>query len=133
MSLEMINPESWLAPKGYSNGVVAPAGGRLVFVAGQIGWDANQKLVGEDFLSQFRQALDNVVSVMRAAGGSPEDLARLTIYVVDKEEYLSGIREVGAIYRDIMGKHFPAMALVVVKDLLEPGARVEIEGTGVLS
>lgn len=133
MSLEMINPESWLAPKGYSNGVVAPAGGRLVFVAGQIGWDANQKLVGEDFLSQFRQALDNVVSVMRAAGGSSEDLARLTIYVVDKEEYLSGIREVGAIYRDIMGKHFPAMALVEVRDLLEPGARVEIEGTGVLS
>ena len=133
MTLEMINPESWSAPKGYSNGVVAPAGGRLVFVAGQIGWDANQKLVGEDFLSQFRQALDNVVSVMRAAGGSPEDLARLTIYVVDKEEYLSGIREVGTIYRDIMGKHFPAMALVEVKDLLEPGARVEIEGTGVLS
>ena len=133
MSLEMINPESWLAPRGYSNGVVAPAGGRLVFVAGQIGWDANQKLVGEDFLSQFRQALDNVVSVMRAAGGSPEGLARLTIYVVDKEEYLSGIREVGTIYRDIMGKHFPAMALVEVKDLLEPGARVEIEGTGVLS
>jgi enamine deaminase RidA (YjgF/YER057c/UK114 family) len=133
MSLEMINPESWSAPKGYSNGVVAPAGGRLVFVAGQIGWDANQKLVGEDFLSQFRQALDNVATVVRSAGGTPEDIARLTIYVVDKEEYLSGIREVGTIYRDIMGKHFPAMALVEVKDLLEPGARVEIEGTGVLS
>ena len=133
MSLEMINPGSWSSPRGYSNGVVAPAGGRLVFVAGQIGWDANQKLVGEDFLSQFRQALDNVVAVVRSAGGNPENIARLTIYVVDKEEYLSGIREVGAIYRDIMGKHFPAMALVEVRDLLEPGARVEIEGTGVLS
>ena len=132
MSLEFVNPDSWKAPKGYSNGVVAPAGGRLVFVAGQIGWNTDEKLVGEDFLSQFRQALDNVVTVMRAAGGGSEHLARLTIYVTDKREYLEALREIGQAWRDVMGKHFPAMALVEVKALLEPGAKVEIEGTGVL-
>lgn len=132
MSFEIVNPESWAAPKGYANGIVAPAGGRTIFIAGQVGWDADQKLVGDDFLSQFRQALENVVAVLRAAGGAPEHLARLTIYVTDKREYLEALREIGQAWRDVMGKHFPAMALVEVKALLEPGAKVEIEGTGVL-
>ena len=132
MSFEIVNPESWAAPKGYANGIVAPAGGRTIFIAGQVGWDADQKLVGDDFLSQFRQALENVVAVLRAAGGDPEPLARLTIYVTDKREYLEALREIGQAWRDVMGKHFPAMALVEVKALLEPGAKVEIEGTGVL-
>ncbi len=132
MSFEIVNPESWAAPKGYANGIVAPAGGRTIFIAGQVGWDADQKLVGDDFLSQFRQALENVVAVLRAAGGDPEHLARLTIYVTDKREYLEALREIGQAWRDVMGKHFPAMALVEVKALLEPGAKVEIEGTGVL-
>lgn len=132
MSFEIVNPESWAAPKGYANGIVAPAGGRTIFIAGQVGWDADQKLVGDGFLSQFRQALENVVAVLRAAGGAPEHLARLTIYVTDKREYLEALREIGQAWRDVMGKHFPAMALVEVKALLEPGAKVEIEGTGVL-
>jgi enamine deaminase RidA (YjgF/YER057c/UK114 family) len=132
MSFEIVNPESWAAPKGYANGIVAPAGGRTIFIAGQVGWDADQKLVGDDFLSQFRQALENVVAVLRAAGGAPEHLARLTIYVTDKREYLEALREIGQAWRNVMGKHFPAMALVEVKALLEPGAKVEIEGTGVL-
>ncbi len=133
MSLEIVNPESWSAPKGYSNGIIAPAGGRMIFVAGQIGWDARQNLVGPGFVSQFRQALENVVTVVREAGGTAQEVARLTIYVTDRQEYLSEIGDVGKAYREIMGKHYPVMALVEVKALLEPGAKVEIEATGVLS
>ncbi len=132
MSLEIINPASLGAPRGYSNGVLAPAGGRLLFVAGQVAWDAEQRLVGDDFPGQFGQALANVVAVVREAGGRPEDLARLTLYVTDRQEYLASLEEVGRVYRRIMGRHFPAMALLEVRGLLEPGARIEIEGTAVL-
>jgi enamine deaminase RidA (YjgF/YER057c/UK114 family) len=101
----------------------------MLFVAGQIGWDAGAKLVSERFSEQFRQALSNVMSVVRAAGGEASDLGRLTIYVVDRHEYLAQIKEVGAAYREVVGRHYPAMALVEVKALLEPGAKVEIEAT----
>ncbi len=124
-----INPEELAAPKGYSNGMLAPAGARMLFVAGQIGWDADARLVSERFSEQFRQALSNVMSVVRAAGGSASDLGRLTIYVVDRHEYLAQIKEVGAAYREVVGRHYPAMALVEVNALLEPGAKVEIEAT----
>jgi enamine deaminase RidA (YjgF/YER057c/UK114 family) len=127
-----INPAELGAPKGYSNGMVAPAGGRLLFVAGQIGWDAGQKLASSELAGQFQQALRNVLSVVREAGGQPEHLGRLTIYVTDKGEYLRDVRAIGAGYRELMGKHFPAMALVEVAALLEPGAKVEIEATAVL-
>ncbi|MCB9587176.1 MAG: RidA family protein [Polyangiaceae bacterium] len=130
--LEAINPESWGEPKGYANGVLAPAGGRLLFVAGQIGWDENQKIVSEDFALQFAQALSNVVTVVRAAGGQPEHIARLTIYVTDKQLYLADLKGIGASYRELMGRHYPAMALLEVKGLLEPGAMVEIEATAVV-
>jgi enamine deaminase RidA (YjgF/YER057c/UK114 family) len=129
MSMRPINPEELAAPKGYSNGMLAPAGARMLFVAGQIGWDAGAKLVSERFSEQFRQALSNVMSVVRAAGGEASDLGRLTIYVVDRHEYLAQIKEVGAAYREVVGRHYPAMALVEVKALLEPGAKVEIEAT----
>ncbi len=127
-----VNPPRLGRPRGYSHGMLAPAGARLLFVAGQVGWDDEQQLVGEGFVEQFARALANVVAVVRAAGGGPEHLVRLTIYVVDKQEYLAATTELGAAYREIMGRHYPAMALVEVQALLEPGARVEIEGTAAL-
>ena len=130
--LRPINPLQLGAPRGYSNGMLAPAGARLLFVAGQVGWNEDQQLVGDGFAEQFARALANVVTVVREAGGAPEHLARLTIYVVDHREYLAALEEIGAAYRGIMGRHYPAMALVEVKALLEPGAKVEIEGTAAL-
>ena len=127
-----INPAELGAPRGYSNGMLTPPGARLLFVAGQVGWDGNQEIVGESFAEQFGQALANVVTVVREAGGRPEHLARLTIYVVDHHDYLAALGEIGTVYRAIMGRHYPAMALVEVKALLEPGAKVEIEGTAAL-
>jgi enamine deaminase RidA (YjgF/YER057c/UK114 family) len=128
----IINPESLGRPRGYANGVLAEAGGRLLFVAGQIGWDENQRLVGEDFVEQFARALANALAVVREAGGSPERIARLTVYVTDRREYRERAGEIGGRWRALMGRHFPAMTLVEVKSLLEDGAKVEIEATAVL-
>jgi enamine deaminase RidA (YjgF/YER057c/UK114 family) len=127
-----INPAELGAPRGYSNGMLAPAGARLLFVAGQVGWDERQEMVAGGFAEQFGQALANVVRVVREAGGEPGHLVRLTIYVTDHHEYLTGLQQIGATYRGIMDRHYPAMALVEVKALLEPGAKVEIEGTAAL-
>lgn len=132
MRNELIEPEGWKAPKGYANGVLARGVSDLLFVAGQIGWDAEQRLVTGGFVAQFRQALENVAAVVAAADARPEDIVRLTIYVTDKRLYLDEVREIGAVYRDVLGKHFPAMALVQVADLLEEGAQVEIEATAVV-
>ncbi len=133
MKLEPIQPPGWAAPKGYSNGVLAPAGSRLLAVAGQIAWDAEQRLVGrDDFALQFRTALANVVSVVRAAGGGPEHLLQLTIFVTDKRAYLACTRELGAAWKELVGRHYPAMALVEVADLLEEGAQVEIQALAAL-
>lgn len=130
--MEAINPESMGAPKGYSNGMLAPAGGRMLFVAGQIGWDAQQKLVSDVFAEQFAQALRNVLTVVEHAGGRAQHIGRLTVYVTDKTEYLRELKGVGAAYRELMGKHYPAMALVEVRALVESGAKVEIECTAVV-
>jgi enamine deaminase RidA (YjgF/YER057c/UK114 family) len=130
--LEPIDPAELGAPRGYSHGMLAPAGGRLLFVAGQVGWDGDQRLVAEGFAAQFDQALANVLAVVSQAGGWPEHVARLTIYVADRREYLAARREIGEAYRRRMGRHYPAMALVEVAALLEPGAKVEIEATAVL-
>ena len=127
MSFTLINPAT-----GYSNGLLAEAGGRLLFVAGQIAWDENQKIVSDDFVEQFDRALENVVSVVKAAGGKPDNIARLVIYVTDKIEYRERTKEIGDRYRKHMGKHFPAMVLVEVKGLLDDRAKVEIEGMAVL-
>lgn len=133
MPFEFINPESLGRPRGYANGVLAPAGGALLFIAGQIAWDEAQQIVGADFVAQFDRALANVIAVVRAAGGTPEQLARLVIYVTDKREYRTRTRELGACWRAQMGAHYPAMALVEVKSLLEDAALVEIEGIAVLN
>ena len=133
MTLEFIEPEGWERPRGYSNGVLAPAGARMLHVAGQIGWDADQALVGPGFVAQFRQALSNVFTVVQAAGGSAADICSLTIFVTDKQQYIDSLPGVGAAYREILGKHFPAMALVQVADLLEEGALVEIQAVAAVS
>ena len=132
MSLTFINPESLGPPRGYANGVVAEPGGRLLFIAGQIGWDKQQQIVGDDLVEQFDRALANVITVVTAAGGSSEQIARLIIYVTDKNEYRARMKEIGERYRAHLGKHFPAMVLVQVASLLEDRARIEIEGLAVL-
>ena len=132
MSLEIINPESLGAPRGYSNGVLTEAGGRLLFIAGQVAWNQRQEIVSDDLVEQFDRALANVLTVVTEAGGKAEQIARLVIYVTDKNDYRSRMKEIGGRYRAHMGKHFPAMVLVEVKSLLEDGAKIEIEGTAVL-
>ncbi len=132
MAFTFINPDSLGAPSGYSNGVVADAHGKLLFIAGQIAWDEKQKIVSADFVEQFDRALANVVTVLSAAGGKPEHIVRLVIYVTDKIEYRERTREVGERYRKHLGKHFPAMVLVQVAGLLDDAATVEIEGMAVL-
>lgn len=127
-----LNPTHWKRPRGYNNAVVLPPG-RALFIAGQVGWDAQEKMVGDDFVAQFRQALANVRQCVMAAGGKVEHLGRVNLYVTDKQEYAANLRAVGAAWREIMGRHFPAMALFEVKGLLEPGAKVEIEATGVIA
>lgn len=131
--LEVIHPEGWAPARGYSNGLLAPAGGRLLFVAGQVAWDAQQNIVGPgNFVAQFEQALKNVLAVVTAAGGQAEHLARLTLYVTDRDGYVNNLLEIGRAYRRVMGRHYPAMALVQIKALVEADALVEIEGTAVL-
>jgi enamine deaminase RidA (YjgF/YER057c/UK114 family) len=132
MAFKLINPESLGAPRGYSNGLLAEAGGKLLFVAGQIGWNEQQTLVSSDFVEQFDQALANVMTVVAAAGGTADNVARLVIYVTDKNEYNGRLREVGERYQARMGKHFPAMVLLEVKSLLDDAAKVEIEAMAVL-
>jgi enamine deaminase RidA (YjgF/YER057c/UK114 family) len=126
-----VDVPGWPRPKGYSNGVLAGPG-RLLFVAGQIGWDEQERLVSDLFLPQFRRALENVVAVVRAAGGAPDDVCRVTIFVKDKTQYTADLKAVGLTYREVMGRTWPAMSLVEVRDLLEPGALVEIEATAVI-
>jgi len=133
MPFTLINPESMGRPRGYSNGVLCEPGGRLLFVAGQIGWDEKQMIVSEDFVEQFDRALGNVLSVVQEAGGSAGQIARMVVYVTNKREYVEQTRGIGERYRARMGKHFPAMTLVEVKGLLDPAARVEIEAIAVLS
>lgn len=128
--IKKVQPEGWARPRGYTNGMLAT--GRTLYVAGQIGWDANENMVGEDVLTQFRQALENVLAVVVAAGGSAEHLVRLTIYCTDVPAYRAEVKAIGGVYRDVLGKHFPAMALVGVTELVHPGAKVEIEATAVL-
>jgi enamine deaminase RidA (YjgF/YER057c/UK114 family) len=128
--LEIVTPPDRARPRGYNHGLKGR--GEMLFVAGQIGWDAQERIVSADFVAQFARALDNVLAVVRAAGGTPESVARLTLYVTDKHEYRTRLRDVGAAYRERMGRHFPAMTLVEVRSLLEDAAKVEIEATAVL-
>src|SRR6266850_2850071 len=127
MTFKLINPVSLGSPRGFSNGVLTDAGGRLLFVAGQVGWDRTQTIVSEDFVEQFDRALTNVIAVIAEAGGRPDQIAQMVIYVTNKTEYLEHQRSVGERYRVRMGKHFPAMVLIEVKGLLDDLAKVEIE------
>ena len=131
MSFTFINPESLGAPLGYSNGVLTE-GGRLLFIAGQIAWNQQQQIVSADLVEQFDQALANVIIVLTEAGGRPEQIARLVIYVTDKNEYRERMKEIGERYRARVSRHFPAMVLVEVKSLLEDDAKIEIEAIAVL-
>jgi enamine deaminase RidA (YjgF/YER057c/UK114 family) len=130
VSREILQPPGWARPRGYANGIAAT--GRLVFVAGQIGWDAEQRFAGDDFAAQVRQALANVVAVLACAGAKPEHLVRMTWYVTSRDEYNAAVAEVGAAWRELVGRNYPAMSVVVVAGLLEPRAKVEIEATAVV-
>ncbi|HEX7998369.1 MAG TPA: RidA family protein [Pyrinomonadaceae bacterium] len=132
MSFKRVNPKSLGRPSGYTNGLLTTPDTRLLFIAGQIGWDESQQLVSEDFVEQFDRALQNVLAVVHEVGGVPGSVARMVIYVTSKEEYRLRRREIGERWRAQMGKHYPAMVLVEVKSLLEDGAKVEIEGIAVI-
>ena len=127
--VRIVQPEGWEKPRGYSNGIAVDGQVRWLEIAGQVAWDPDQSMVGGgDFVAQFRQALANVITVVDAAGGAAAHLVSLTIYVKDKRAYLAEVEALGRVYRELMGKHFPSMALVEVADLLETGALVEIQG-----
>jgi len=130
MSRRVLQPPGWAPPRGYANGVVAE--GRQIYVAGQIGWDAGQRFASDDFAAQVRQALANVVAVLACAGAKPEHIVRMTWYVTSRDEYNASLAEIGAAYRELIGRNFPAMSVVVVAALLEPRAKVEIEATAVV-
>lgn len=132
MPFTLINPESLGAPSGYSNGLLADGGGKLLFISGQIAWDEKQQMVSNDFVEQFDRALANVIAVVREAGAEPDHIVRLVIYVTNKIEYRERTREVGERYRKHLGKHFPAMVLVEVAGLLDDAAKVEIEGMALI-
>ena len=128
--MKILRPPGWAPPKGYSNGVAAR--GTFVAIVGQIGWNAAQHFETDDFAAQARQALENVVAVLEQAGGRPEHLVRLTWYVVDSGEYLASLRELGRAYREVIGRHYPAMTAVEVSRLMEPRAKVEVEATAIV-
>lgn len=130
MPIIKVHPEGWKPAKGYANGMIAE--GRMLFIAGQIGWDAEQKFQHHDFFGQMKQSLMNVAAVLQAAGGKPEDLVRMTWYVTDKKFYSENQKQVGEVYRSIFGYHFPTMTMIVVSALTEDEALVEIEATAVL-
>jgi len=128
--MEILQPPGWPRPKGYSNGVAAS--GRQVFVSGMVGWDADCTFHTDDFVAQARQALENIVAVLREAGAGPEHIVRMTWYVLERREYLDAGAALGAAYRDVIGRHYPAMSAVQVAGLMEARARVEIEVTAVV-
>jgi enamine deaminase RidA (YjgF/YER057c/UK114 family) len=128
--MRILQPPGWPRPRGYANGVAAE--GRLVFVAGQIGWDGNGRVVSDDLVAQVRQTLENTLAVLREGGAGPEHVTRMTWYVTDKREYLARTPELGEVYRALMGRHYPAMAVVEVKALIEDRAKIEIETTAVV-
>ena len=128
--MKTLQPPGWAPPKGYANGVAAR--GTLVFVGGQVGWNGQQQFASDDFVEQARQALDNIVAVLREAGARPEHIVRMTWYVTDREEYVASLRALGGAYREVIGRHYPAMTAVEVAALMETRAKVEIEATAVV-
>ena len=129
--MEVLLPPGWAPPIGYSNGIVAGPG-RIVFIAGQVGWDAQQRFHSDDIVPQFEQALRNVLDVLAQAGGKPEHVCRITAFCCDKPAYLAARPELGKIWRRLMGKHFPAMSMIFVSDLLDNPGKIELEATAVV-
>jgi len=127
---DILQPPGWVRPKGYANGVAAV--GRIVFTAGVIGWTAEEKIEASDFVGQFRQVLENTLAILAEGGAGPEHIVRMTWYITDRDEYLAAGREVGAIYRELIGRNFPTMAVVIVAGLIERAAKLEIETTAVV-
>ncbi|MDQ3139203.1 MAG: RidA family protein [Pseudomonadota bacterium] len=128
--MQTLLPPGWPRPKGYANGIAAR--GRLIFTAGIIGWDESERIVADDLPGQFRQVLSNVLAVLAEGGAGPEHLVRMTCYVVDRDEYVASLAAIGTIWREVIGKYYPAMAVVAVSALVEPRARVEIEAIAVV-
>ena len=128
--MQTLQPPSWAKPRGFANGIAAS--GKLVFIAGQVGWTGEGKWDAHDFAGQFKQTLKNIADVLSQAGGKPEHIVRLTWYVLDRDEYLASLKEVGAAYRELMGRHYPTMAVVQVSGLVEREAKLEIEATAVI-
>ncbi len=128
--LRAVNPPGWVRPKGYSNGIIGR--GTLVFVAGQVGWDGQERFASDDFIEQLRQALKNTVDILAAAGAKPDHIARMVWYVLDKQEYMARGAQIGAVWREVMGRHFPAITLVEVGALVADRARLEIESMAVI-
>jgi enamine deaminase RidA (YjgF/YER057c/UK114 family) len=128
--MKSLLPPGWPRPKGYANGI--SASGRMVFTAGVVGWDENERFAAPDLAGQFRQILVNTLAILAEAGAGPEHIVRMTWYVVDRDEYVASLPQIGAIYRELLGKNFPAMAVVAVSALVEPEARLEIETTAMV-
>ncbi|MGZ8282032.1 MAG: RidA family protein [Allosphingosinicella sp.] len=128
--MKTLLPDGWPRPKGYANGIAAR--GRTIYTAGVIGWDAGERLVADDLPGQFRQVLANILAILAADGAGPEHLVRMTCYVIDLDEYRGGLREIGAAWRELIGRHYPTMAVVGVAGLVEPGAKIEIEAIAVV-
>lgn len=131
MSPQVILPIGWKPPVGYANGIVAESG-RTLYIAGQVGWDADQQFHSEELVPQFEQALKNVLSVVNSAGGQPRDICRITAFCIDKPAYVAGRRELGKVWKSLMGDHYPAMSMIFVADLLDAPAKVELEATAVI-
>jgi enamine deaminase RidA (YjgF/YER057c/UK114 family) len=129
--MDILHPKGWAPAIGYANGI-AVSGGRLVFIAGQVGWDAEQKFHSEALAPQFEQALKNVLAVLAEAGGKPEHICRITAFCCDKPAYLAARKELGRVWKDLMGKHFPCMSMIFVSDLLDSPGKIELEATAVV-
>ncbi|WP_339669471.1 RidA family protein [Dasania marina] len=128
--MQIIQPEGWKQPKGYSNGILAE--GKTLYIGGQIGWDINEQFQSDDFVQQVHQTLLNTTAILKASGAGPEHITRMTWYITDKQAYLNSVKEVGRVYRDVIGRNFPVMAMVQVVALMEDQAKVEIETTAVI-
>ena len=128
--MQMLNPAGWMRPKGYSNGIAAA--GRMIFVAGQVGWDSQETFRTDDLVGQVRQSLSNIVAILAEAGARPEHIVRMNWYLADKDEYNARLAEIGDVYRELIGRHFPAMTALQVAGFVEHGAKIEIEVTAML-
>jgi enamine deaminase RidA (YjgF/YER057c/UK114 family) len=132
MAGRVLQPKSWKSPIGYANGILAPQG-RVVFIAGQVGWDAEERFHSEELVPQFEQALKNILAILAEAGGVPSDICRMTAFCIDKPAYLKGRRELGRIWKRLIGDHYPAMSMIFVADLLDTPAKIELEATAVIT